>query len=72
MDIVQTCVDTGHFAYIVTSRADRSVAVWKLTSVGEFSNVFTISTPDHSVIPKTVLFNSRRDVVVFAFTGGEV
>jgi hypothetical protein len=71
MDVYERRVGQGRYAYVVVSRADRSVAVWRLSSHAEFILLYTIPL-DANSIPKTVRFDEKRNVLVFVWVGGEV
>ncbi|KAK7029486.1 hypothetical protein VNI00_014519 [Paramarasmius palmivorus] len=69
MDLHTQKIVSKRSAHLAVSCQDRSVAVWKLSSVGEFSPVFAIKL---DIIPKTVRFDNARNLHVFAYMGGEV
>lgn len=72
MDVAESRVPLGSRGRIVTSTADRMVAVWSLTSNLELSNVFTADLPG-DILPRTVKFaRGTENVFVFSKMGGSL
>lgn len=72
MDVADTRVALGSRGRIVTSTADRMVAVWSLTSNLELSNVFSAGLQG-DILPRTVKFaRGTENIFVFYKMGGSL
>ncbi|KAJ4501303.1 hypothetical protein C8R41DRAFT_913298 [Lentinula lateritia] len=72
MDVYKHDIASGRIGRVVASTANRCVSVWTLTSLGEFSKIFS-TVLDEGVNPKTVcMCKITRDIFVFPFYGGEI
>ncbi|KAL0057612.1 hypothetical protein AAF712_015736 [Marasmius tenuissimus] len=72
MDVHRSNINTNDMAYITVSHADKTVSVWTLSSVGQFSKIYNIQTQPPFKIPQSVKFDEYRNVHVFASGGGMI
>lgn len=72
MDVADARVSLGSRGRIVTSTADRTVAVWSLSSNFELSNIF-MADLQKDILPRTVKFARGTDnIFVFSKLGGSL
>ncbi|KAK7019367.1 hypothetical protein VNI00_018111 [Paramarasmius palmivorus] len=69
IDVYHSQITSKRAATVAISCVDGSVAVWKLSSVGDFTLAFS-TVPDPNIMPKVVKFDKDRNLHVFAYTAG--
>ncbi|KAK1234361.1 hypothetical protein PQX77_002435 [Marasmius sp. AFHP31] len=71
MDVHSSNIGASESAHIAVSHADRTVTVWKLSSVGKFEKLFNVET-EAPFVPATIQFDENRNVYVFPVAGGRM
>ncbi|KAJ3740307.1 WD40-repeat-containing domain protein, partial [Lentinula raphanica] len=70
LEVRESRVLNGRNGRIVFASIDGRINMWSLSAAGDFGQIYSVSLAAN-IVPRAVTF-SRRDVLVFAMTGGTI